>query len=477
MNNKKITILILFLTIAFIIFANFANSREYSNLYNVKFVDSIEAGSLSLLEEPSSKLLSLDNPYDPGQRNDLQRDKDFLWDAALYNGKYYVYYGILPALLLYVPFHLITGFYLDTGFGVMLFSILTIIVLYFIYDFLCKKYFKDLPYKIYIFGLISLLCGAGIIWINVAPRFYELVAISGLYFTLQGLYLLITTDYKEEKLHLKRLFLASLCLTLAVACRPTFLIASIMLVLWFIKFAKENINNKSKIIKTVLIIMIPYIIIGSLLMAYNFARFGSIFEFGSKYQLTMEDMTKSSGYSKCFLQGLLCNLFNVPIINGEFPFIHSNANVLATKESYYIEDMIGGLFFVAPICFAIFEIRRVLKNKNLDKSLKELIISNLALGIILLFIVTIKGGSTGRYLLDFSWCFIISAILVLYANYNNLKSKEAKKIVFRLLIIVTVFTVFINTFSIFLSVADIGMHDLRPEIYEFFENVICFWKW
>ena len=37
--------------------------------------------------------------------------------------------------------------------------------------------------------------------------------------------------------------------------------------------------------------MLPFVIFGAFMMFYNYARFGSVFDFGQNYNLTVMDMT------------------------------------------------------------------------------------------------------------------------------------------------------------------------------------------
>ncbi len=60
-------------------------------------------GRLYLDEEPPQYLEEMDNPYDFNQREYLQvRHKDqpeYKWDYAYYDGKYYIYFGILSSII------------------------------------------------------------------------------------------------------------------------------------------------------------------------------------------------------------------------------------------------------------------------------------------------------------------------------------------------------------------------------------------
>ena len=70
------------------------------NQYEV-MTDSILERHLYLDEEVSEDLLALDNPYDF-----FARDKggiDYLWDHAFYNGRYYMYFGIVPVFTVFLP--------------------------------------------------------------------------------------------------------------------------------------------------------------------------------------------------------------------------------------------------------------------------------------------------------------------------------------------------------------------------------------
>lgn len=65
-------------------------------------------GRLDLEADPPAELLALENPYDAGAR-DAAQINDIHWDHAFYNGRYYVYFGIVPCLLFQLPFEALTG--------------------------------------------------------------------------------------------------------------------------------------------------------------------------------------------------------------------------------------------------------------------------------------------------------------------------------------------------------------------------------
>ena len=74
-------------------------------------------GHVYLPTKPSPQLLALPGPLQyRGQRN-LR-----LHDASLYQGRYYMYFGVAPALTLYLPWRVLTGKRLSDDMAVTLFS-------------------------------------------------------------------------------------------------------------------------------------------------------------------------------------------------------------------------------------------------------------------------------------------------------------------------------------------------------------------
>src|ERR1700690_254864 len=70
-----------------------------SNYYDA-LATSFRHGQLSLELTPNYRaLLALQNPYDPNLRTGLH----YPLDVSLYKGKFYLYFGPVPALMLLIP--------------------------------------------------------------------------------------------------------------------------------------------------------------------------------------------------------------------------------------------------------------------------------------------------------------------------------------------------------------------------------------
>jgi len=449
------------------------------DLYNTKLISALSKGQVYLEDKPNEKFADVKNPYDTVERNQkLERDTEYIWDAALYNGHYYVYFGIVPALILFLPYYLITGKFMQTATGVLIFSLLAMLVILLLVKEIFKRYFKDVPFKFMVFSAMIMAFGTLLIWINATPRFYELVTVAGLFFAVLGLLLFLTADKKsedEKNISFSKVLLGSLSLAIAVGCRPTQLFTSILIIPIIWELFKIIKSNKKNIVKLILCICIPYVIVGILLMWYNYIRFGSIFEFGSNYQLTINDM-KSLGFRiNTILPGVLCDLFNLPIFKSVFPFVSANANLIETFSYYYIEDIPAGIFFLAPITFLCFRIIKFYKTTN-KKEIKILVTTLILVGLILCVFVSMQAGSTGRYFLDFAWMFVLAGIMIFMSFYENYKSNESKQVLTKIFTIIMIFTVIINILFGFSQIGSNGMMYSSPEMYFNVDYSISIWK-
>ena len=456
---------------------NAINDTE-GEIYSKEFVWAVVNNQFHLLTDPTEAFKSLDDPYDTLTRAMLtERDVDFKWDTAYFNGHHYIYFGILPLILTFLPYYLITRRYLSMSIVIFIFSVIIFIMLKEILLKLLNRFFEHLSFKVVFCSLAMVLFGTLILYANGMGRIYELAIISGLAFVLMGINFILTSMEKEERKY-RYVFAGSLCLALSVACRPTDLLASLLIVPYLLKLLIENIKNfktdKKSIFRLILSVAVPYITVGILLMMYNYVRFGNVFDFGAKYQLTVNNMVKLGNRASLIPFGLMINLFSVPIFTGEFPFLTHHNNLMTYYGYHYIENMIGGVFIIAPICFANFFARKAFRNSK-NKELKIIISELLVVGFILAGVSAMMAGSNQRYLIDYAWMFIIAGILVFMILFEKLKSDEAKRIMQKVFTIIAIFTFFVGIAS-----GIIGEHNyfkaFSKDNYYKTRYTICFWE-
>ena len=141
-KKKKKTILLLLTVIATILFCILpmklspiwnGQIPQHRNQYEL-LADSILDGHIYIDYDVDEKLLNMKNPYDTKKREEL--NVSYHWDHAFYKGKYYVYFGVAPVFLTFIPYKIITGHSLTTYHATQLYIALFIIGLFVLfYDF------------------------------------------------------------------------------------------------------------------------------------------------------------------------------------------------------------------------------------------------------------------------------------------------------------------------------------------------------
>ncbi len=91
-------------------------SRHYADYYNL-LTDGFLDGKLSLAVPADPFLATLQNPWDPAQRG-----AHGMHDVSYFHGKYYLYFGVTPVLLLFLPVRLLGGLEIDQGVACLLFA-------------------------------------------------------------------------------------------------------------------------------------------------------------------------------------------------------------------------------------------------------------------------------------------------------------------------------------------------------------------
>lgn len=432
--------------------------------------------SLSLLAEPPEILKTLQNPYDAAERAANQiSDADIYWDTAYYEGKYYVYFGVIPVVTLLLPYKLITGHYLLNDFAVLFYAILGSFGLAYCLFWITRRFFNHLSAATFLIGLIFLVQSTGLIWCIRRPLSYELAMVSAFCFSVCGFALNLSAVSNETHRNLKLAF-GCLFMACAVGCRPISIFASLLNIpiLLPLIFSKKENRRLHLQIQPFFAVIIPYLIIGLFLMIYNQLRFGSVFEFGQNYQLTIVD-------NRAALNGLtvpnyLLGIFNLVFRPGiqfstDFPFLVAPEPLtFGFAGTKYWKNC----FSAASICPFIFLLLLV-PYYPLIKRTRDRLFSALLAGLILipLFIAGYVGSSVGtyqRYMMDFSWMIVLAGMTAAFLAVEKLQEIHLEKFSQAVLLI----CLLINTgFYIALSCGEAQL-----DVSNFFEyhNPILFQK-
>ena len=402
----------------------------HRNQYEV-MAESLLNGHLYMDISVSPELQMLENPYDPRLR--MEREIDYKFDHAYYNGHYYMYFGIVPVLLVFAPFRLIFGRGIASYHATQLFTALIIIGLFCITGFLRRKFFPkmgSLPS-----ALLSTAFSLASVWyFSDAPALYCTAISSAVCMMVWSFYFYFRAVYDDFSFNKRILFAIGGAFfgALAFGCRPPVAIANITALPLFIVFLKKN-KPGSKEWRKILLIALPYIIIGALLMMYNYARFDDPFEFGQKYQLSNWDQKEFSLLSGLGLikqvNGFIKMFIQTKDLSGVFPYVQ--------HSGIFFEFPV----FLIPVGVLLFSnsLRVRLKDKNW---LYVLLTAGLAIILITIVEISMSPLIEERYHFDLNYLIAISTFLVIGFFYIEADDGSIRKynIVFTILSLITILT-------------------------------------
>lgn len=356
------------------------------------------------------------------------------WDNSCYKRKIYVYFGVAPALLFYLPYKLITGSDFSDYMAAFLFFFGGFVFNYMFLYLIKKKYYKSL-------SNLPFLVSSFVIGIcNVSPFMlrrladYQVAIASGYFFNSATLYFFYTS-IKEEKINMKKVLLGSLLSGLAFASRPQncffYLASAIVMIFYARKLKKLNLQFFSSL-------CFPFAVCGLLIGFYNYIRFDNPLEFGFFYQQgvpigKMFDFVNFKVNSYVYLAHPM-------EVSKVFPYFYANSFNLPESirtilpKKYFIEKTAGILFstpfliiniFSFFICYVMWKISDTNdKRENIAFPLFESMLVGLPSLSLFVFILGMPFASM-RYLGDFLAFFLIFTSLFWF--HSLFLSRRIKK--------------------------------------------------
>ena len=373
-----------------------SNWRGQTSEYYPLLTDAFLAGQTSLLVQPSSEMLALPDPYDPVANARLR-----LHDASLYHGKYYLYFGPTPAIVLFLPYKLLTGSHLPTRIAVALFCAGGFACSCALFFLLAKREKWDCPRWLGSAAVLSLGTAPGVAFLLTRPSFYEVAIGAGYCFVMAG-FLLTAYSLGQDSPRTASLVGAGLCFGLAAGCRPNFALLAILMVVvvaWRIRSHKTQ----------ALAFVGPVVLCGVLLAAYNYARFQNPFEFGTKYMLLANSADLNEHFSLT-LKNLLPSLYVLLFSSARQTPVDSTMGLLWGSPVAFL-----GLF--TP-CMLWYEgVRYHVKPGVTGFTVYCVYVS--ALGILML--LALLGFVLGRYTVDFAPEFLLLSWCLLAAGWQAIR--------------------------------------------------------
>ena len=426
-------------------------------------------------DDVPQSLIDMENPYDTTARSQQAQltGDSYRWDVAYFDGHYYVYFGIVPLLLMYLPFRAIFDAPFPSAVGIMAFALIFSFGVFRLLDLIIKKKFRNISVGTYLLTGLTFVNCCGMTFLAKRPDFYSVPIMTSMAFVVWGIYLWFK-GLNEEKKKLIYFFLGSLCMALSVGCRPqAVLICAVALPLFLAYFFKDKFIFKKQGIKELAVLAVPFVAVASVIMYYNYIRFGSPFDFGSAYNLTTNDVTRRGFSIGRTGLGIFTYLFQTPAFNGTFPFIESvniETNYMGKTIS---ENCFGGLITSLPLLwfgFALPKVKRQLKSKNLFALTATLFL----IGFAIVIADTQAGGLLQRYYSDFGYIFFFGTVFVIYSLSEQKTLENNAKSLNNLLVISAFLSIFYS-FALAFSVSDVTIDTENPTLFGTLRHIVEFW--
>ncbi|MCR5210466.1 MAG: hypothetical protein K6C99_09680 [Lachnospiraceae bacterium] len=408
---------------------------------------------------PDPNLLQMADPYNYELRESEQ--VDYLLDYAYYDGKYYVYFGVVPSVIAFLPYYMITGkmlSYSSCFFAVLAFFLSGLAL--FLSCFI-KRYYGNISCGSYISSYILLVLMSSInvlfyAWMNYSiPQFFAITFFvwGAFFYTKAG------SQTKHDKLFVAA---GSFCFALIAGCRPQLAFCALLAY----PLLREKMIKKGTL-RYWLAFILPFALVALPLMYYNYARFGSVTDFGVYYNLTVGQIHKQPFSLSGYKSALLFYLFTIPQFNTEFPWINYHIPDLIAEN---ITDNLAGYFIIFPVSLISLLHWPIKAGRDNSRT-----IFRITLVILSFFMITVAYFYLViRYLFDFSILLGAESTVMLL----DLEAKKKYQMIAHAVMLVSILSGMVYYFLYFSSsyANMLTLNYTNPDCwYEIYKSV-CFWK-
>ncbi|HKA02468.1 MAG TPA: hypothetical protein VKE70_38420, partial [Candidatus Solibacter sp.] len=403
------------------------------NYYNI-LTSGFLAGHLYLPIQPRLEILAVKDPY--GADTTGIR----LQDASLYNGRYYLYYGPAPALTLFMPWRLLSGRGMPHSFAALIYTtcgfVFCCLLLFLLLDV------AKIHTSTWMKTLLAVAVGIG----NLAPvllrrpgAVYEVAITCGFCFFTAGLYLmarwLIGFEHRRAMIAV-----AGLCFGLAAGSRPHYGITAALLLLsctlWVLIGLKLRGNLSRENILELFWFASGILGCGALLAWYNYARFGSPFEFGTTYQLTGSAIAHVMVHTRHIVPTLYFYVFSQPLWIDQFPYVQLMRQAPAPfghpewMPWINLEEEFAGILTIAPICIAGVLLSPLLLSRlgrGVTASVKFVVLLIAGAAMVMLLGIAAAGSISMRYHADYAPELLVAGLFVCVWLANSMTRAGVRK--------------------------------------------------
>jgi hypothetical protein len=310
----------------------------HPNGYYGLLTDALTSGQLHLKIEPDPRLAELPNPWAGAQG--IPR----VHDATYYHGHYYLYFGVTPVIILFAPWRVFTDTFLVESFATVLFGWIGFLMSARLWLRIRASWFSELNSVWNGLGVLFIGLGSYVYFLLETPVFYHVPIVCAFMCVMIALNL-VEAGLSVESGSGRQTFyfaISSLFWALCVGARPNYILGLPLfglLTLWCaFAISRNQLLPKGRAVRLLVAAVLPATIVGAGLASYNYARFGSVTEFGVKYQFASIDQ----------------RFLKLTDIKNFWPTLKSYLTAHASYTPYYpfIEERVDviGVLRWAPFC-------------------------------------------------------------------------------------------------------------------------------
>lgn len=391
--------------------------------------EGFKTGQLDLPIEIPAGFRQLPNPYDPVANASFRRG---LHDVSYYQGKLYLYFGVTPTLLLYLPVSLLTGKTLSPEWAVAIFCTLGFLAVTSVLWEWRKKYFPAVPLGVLACAVLAVGLGTTLPLLLMRPDIYE-VTISCAYALTMVALLCLWRAMTRSRTRSRWLLLASVAYGLAVAARPSVLFGAAILLIPVL--SRKILGGRSRW-RDLGFTVVPLCVIGLGLMSYNAARFGDPLQFGQRYQLAGVNVHDAG---RLFSPDFFWFNFRLYFLergswSGQFPFVNG-LRVPPLPDGYFGVENPFGVFANLPLMWLAFGLPFLKRPFGDDRRGVSVA---MAIGLALLFAAAAGtlcffGGACSRYEAEFLTPLMLLSLLTVFGLENQWAARPRRRVWFRML--------------------------------------------
>ncbi len=423
----------------------------------------LKQGTVRLPAQPDERLINSENPYDTIAL--MVEQIPYYMDYAYYEGSYYVYFGIVPELLLYLPYYLITGEDFNNYQAGFVFYALIVMGAFALCWELVHRYGRKVPFIHYLILSLSICFFSQYFYMVARPDLYNIPILAGNAFTLLGLASWLRAMNLERR---RGLFLAlgSFSLALVAGCRPQMLLYCLAAVVLFITpvwKARSLFSKKS--IKDTVCLLFPFGIVAIPVCWYNYARFGSIIDFGATYSLTSNDMNHRGFNLERILHGIYSFLIQPPTTTSEFPYLVRTDLTVGYMGRHIVEFTFGGFFAINFLLLIILFVIVTGRKKKFQKEGYLLFWTMMAAALIITVFDINSAGILIRYMGDIVPGLLVAAGISWISYLDRSKNNGSYSIASRLFSIAFITSVLLSFLLIFAEGDSVSLIHHDPQLF------------